>query len=218
MNRHRKVEISSPNIGILRFNYRTCRGEPDAFCRPGYEIEGSHQYANINNKNEIEKHDVAQLINFKLISDRLDSSLRFDESAHSFSKIDSIVIGKILGQHADFFINFDERWVSSDAYRDAALRDNSNMVEFYIKKTPGPGVTFFEKQVNKYGKINYEPKSGLWIWSESDIEEMLFGLSIEKMTEMCKKADLDEKMGLSIKCYELAENKKHEMTTFGCIG
>lgn len=217
VNRHRKFKASNPNVGILRFNYRSCNGKSEAFCRPGYEINGSHQYADMDSKSGIEKHDVAHLIDFKRISDSLDSSLRFDEAAHPFSKLDSKSIKETLKQHADFFINFDERWMSSDAYRDAALRDNSNMVEFYIEKNQGSGVTFFEKQINEYGKINNIQRNNIWNWPANNTDKMLFGLSVEKMIEMCKKADLDEKMGLAIKCYELAENQKHDMTNFGCV-
>ena len=217
VNRHRKVEISNPNIGILRFNYRSCKGEPEAFCWPGYEIDGSHQYADINKKEGIEKHDVAQLIDFNLISDRLDSSLRFNEAVHRFSSLDSQSIKETLKEHANFFIDFDERWVSSDAYRKAALRDKSNMVEFYIEKTPGSGVVFYEKNINEYGNIPDIQRNNIWNWPTNSTDKMLFGLSVEKMIEMCKEAELDEKMGLSIKCYELPEYKKHEMTTFGCV-
>jgi CRISPR-associated endonuclease/helicase Cas3 len=215
VNRHRKVEISCPNIGILRFNFKACTGALDVFCSPGYEIDGSHG-----------SHDVSKLIDFSLINDRLDSSLRFDEASHSFSLLDSASINKLLIKYADFFIDGDERWISSNDYRAASLRDKSDMVEFYIQKSSTAATDsspdFYERQIDQYSGIQDKPATGIWEWLVTNKDKMLFGLSVDEMIEKVDRAGLDSRLGLSVKCYEISESNlqngvKHQMTNFGCV-
>lgn len=220
VNRHRRIEITQPNVGILRYNFKSCIDKNDAFCRPGYEVNGSHKLANS------EPHDVSRMIDFKLLDARLDSSLRFDETSHCFSRLDSYAIKSLLIKHADFFIDGTVGWMSSNEYREAALRDNNEMLEFYIQKssiaaTDSPP-DFYERRVNRYGFVEDIPSNSVWDWQFYDSDRMLFGMSVDKMIEITNRTKIDPKMGLAVKCYEITQQaalngKTHIMTKFGGI-
>lgn len=219
VNRHRRFKITHPNVGILRYNFKSCIDKNDAFCRPGYEIDGSHRLP------DTEPHDVSRMIDFKLIDIRLDSSLRFDEASHCFSRLDSTTIKSLLIKHADFFIDGTVGWMSSNDYREAALRDNNIMLEFHIQKSSVAATDsppdFYEKRVNQQGFVEDIPANSVWEWQVCDRDKMLFGLSVDEMIEMIKNTKIDPKIGLAVKCYEITqetaqEGKTHIMTKFGC--
>lgn len=214
VNRHRKGVVSCPNVGILRFNFRACDGQEDAFCRPGYENRGSHRFPDKEHKGE--EHDVSRLIDFSLIGDKLDSSLRFDEKAHPFSRLDSKGIEDQLKAHADFFINWDARWMSSQAYFKAALREKGqNTVELYVQKdshsaTDAPP-DLFERDVESNGSRKI---SSLMEWQVPPLSRMLFGLSLEEMVDMGRETGIGEQVGLTIHCHENCY--KYIFSSFGC--
>lgn len=214
VNRHRKAAITRSNVGILQFNFRAGNGESPAFCKPGYESEKrSHQ---LNNGRTT--YDVADLIDFKKISERLDSSLRFDEACHTFSRLDSASIKDSLARYADFFIDERPEWLRGNKYREAALRDHDMRDEFYYD-----GHDFRQKMTDEHGRV-LSSSAGISRsseWKRDFTGKMLFGLSPEQMLAAASlvKPAIDIKTAMAIHCYPLSEkySGKHEMTAFGCI-
>lgn len=216
VNRHRKKYITSPNIGILQFNYKSCQTSSHhqcVFTQPGYEDASSHSLLNqpVNTH-----HDVSTLIDFHKIGQRLDSSLRFDETSHLFSQFDSKTIRNTLKEHADFFIyNKGEDWMSSEKYIKACLRDHNPMDEFYIKTHTHSNPVFYIQNINSQGHAQWSCADTSWSWDFSDASPMLFGLSITEMEALIVRTRITPERGFSIQCYPIGKNKKNHMTNFG---
>lgn len=69
--RHRKNNITLPNIALMQQNLRGLQNKKVAFCYPGYE----------SSENLLSTHDLKQLIDVEKIADRLDSQTRISCSS-----------------------------------------------------------------------------------------------------------------------------------------
>jgi hypothetical protein len=116
VNRHRMVDITSPNIGILQFNARSLnsKAREPVFVLPGLEMQGTHP-----------DHDMATLLAWGHgMEIEVDARLRFDKQ-HSFSQYDDIALNKQTEDHFARLTGAGRHgihWMCDKTYLDTPLR------------------------------------------------------------------------------------------------
>jgi CRISPR-associated endonuclease/helicase Cas3 len=132
VNRHRLVEVDSPNIAVLQFNRRECtkRNEDDpVFCRPGLESTSS--------TSEYGDHDLGTLVNWAELATagQIDARLRYQTNVHRFAEADDASLsGAVRGHMKSFMKSACPSWLMKDTYLRAPLRDTNESLheEWFI--------------------------------------------------------------------------------------
>lgn len=155
VNRHREVEVSTPNFAILNYNFRNLKGENVIFCKPGLDqdiaIPGTPSKTDIFSKQKkisiiksnykkyakdnlnITDFSMKNLLNEVLISQKLDASLKFAKTngkeVHLFSLLDNYFLKFQLN---NFFqiLNNDKlfyHFYNQSFYNYYSLRENDGL-------------------------------------------------------------------------------------------
>lgn len=115
VHRHRSGHVPHPNVGVLQYNLRACRGEDVAFRWPGNETkDNSMQFGN---------HDMAQLVNWTLLGNALDARLRFDTGKHIMAKADEDSLIGAMEDPVYRIAGSNTLWISSFTYDNWPLRE-----------------------------------------------------------------------------------------------
>ena len=128
VNRHRLVEISSPNVAIMQIN-RRCAQSADpgkrAFYWPGYET-GKKPYPS---------HDLGDLLDWNALRGlrNIDARMRF--GTHEFARLDDAAIRQTTEGEFSRTIS-DNQWMSVDTYKRTSLREQSRTLEIVLKEKP----------------------------------------------------------------------------------
>jgi len=111
INRHRGIDVSIPNIGVLQYTYKTMvRGENvKCFVNPGMEIT-----------EPFETHDVFRLLNRP--SGYITPDLRFDNN-NLIVRLENDVLKKLINR-VDIITNNDSKWFGEEFHKKYKLRDN----------------------------------------------------------------------------------------------
>ena len=120
INRHRQDNVTKPNIGLLRFNYKHLSfPSKSCFNRPGFEEEDS----------PYESHDLRELIN-AIDGDVVSPAWLFGD--HLFSKADNASIEKQLKKAQGLFYpdskKFETTFAGKRIYTDYCLREKHQNV------------------------------------------------------------------------------------------
>lgn len=112
VNRHRNNPVTSPNIGILRFNYSESVRKGDCFTRPGLESGESHP-----------NHDLKEILNWDNLN-AISTKVRFDYT-HQFSLYDDQAIADQLNAQIKKGVFSDKStYLTKGVYKTAKLREN----------------------------------------------------------------------------------------------
>jgi CRISPR-associated endonuclease/helicase Cas3 len=130
VNRHRLLQVDSPNVAVLQYNFRTCTQVMAApvFCKPGLETEDTmNLYAD---------HNLADLLDWTMLSayGQIDARLRYQSDIHAFANADNVSLVSSITGRMDRFLNSDKHhWLMKDTYLKAPLRDKggTDHLEFY---------------------------------------------------------------------------------------
>ena len=148
VNRHRLVNIDSPNIAVLQFNYRTCTklDRQPVFCRPGLE--------SVDDVDKYGDHDLEKLVNWATLTaaGQVDARLRYQTEVHPFANADDAALSKAVKGHMKrFTTSGDCAWLMKDTYLKAPLRDSNGTShdEFFIALD---GMYFKKQRVGKFGR------------------------------------------------------------------
>ena len=120
VNRHRLVNVETPNIAVLQFNYRSCTQPVGraVFCRPGLESEDDMSLYG--------DHDVGRLLKWDRLNaaGQVDARLRYQTEVHPFAKADDTSLAQAVKGHLKSFTKSDDcKWLMKDTYTKAPLRD-----------------------------------------------------------------------------------------------
>ena len=119
INRHRLVEPSTPNVGVLQFNARHLQNpHGSAFMHPGYETEEA----------PYPSHDLAHLLDWSALAanGQIDARLRFDTQLHALARHDDEAIARTLEPAKKKWLKCDDwRWLHAGIYADYQLREPS---------------------------------------------------------------------------------------------
>ena len=226
VNRHRLIEVSQPNIGILQFNFRKILDDKDSRCfvRPGYEVilgRGVSTHPS---------HEINKLLDEASIGDRFDADVRFcTRSQHLLSEYDNNSIQATLNEHIDHInSNISPEWIGKAIYDKTPLREDN--AEKTIHYDPGEGVngTWYESVINHKGILEFNELA-------TDIIEMgkcsagLFTKSIDELRIAADEIGISVKDAFSVslpvyKKFNLESNcvmestgsKKYIVNRFGC--
>ena len=148
VNRHRLVNIDSPNIAALQFNYRTCTklDSKPVFCRPGLESD--------DDMDKYGDHDLEKLVNWPALmaAGQVDARLRYQTEVHPFANADDAALSNAVKGHMKrFTTSGDSAWLMKDTYLNAPLRDSNGTShdEFFIAND---GRYFKKQRVGKFGR------------------------------------------------------------------
>lgn len=116
INRHRLLEMSEPNVGILRWNYAKVSGRLSCFSKPGLEEE-SYLYGN---------QDVGSLVNWAAIDSagQIDARLRYGIKQHPLAWHDDQSSERQIKRLSRRFMECSsDLWMGADTYQTVRLRD-----------------------------------------------------------------------------------------------
>jgi CRISPR-associated endonuclease/helicase Cas3 len=218
VNRHRQIGVSAPNVAILQFNFKEVerKGCKAVFTRPGYEDDD-------NGSSTHPSHDICSLIDESKINTRLDSSLRFDTVSHKFSAYDTNSISESLKRFFGPIIKNDSKWMDSDFYKEASLRDEDTMDSWFLdednkwKKYEFAPEIRFKKEYLVYQAVERNSR-----WKFQDKDNELFVLSLGEMRKLAEDVGIPANEAFSVQVYpdsqddKVIEAKKYIMTPFGC--
>jgi CRISPR-associated endonuclease/helicase Cas3 len=180
VRRHRLEPALSPNVGILQFNLRECRGERLVFRWPGNEHE-----------NPYETHDLKRLLDWKQLEQSLDARLRFSGN-HKLSAFDDERLEDALNTPSWRLLEKDSLWLSEYTYRNWPLRNASPTasLRYDPEKDVWMELVRFPKEGWKYSKMassdvrtNFEVLEGAWMhFSPEEIRRECesYGLNSER--------------------------------------
>lgn len=112
--RHRTETPTHPNIGILQYNLRACRGEQVAFQHPGNETLDDR----------FSSHDLSRLVHWPAIAPALDARLRFDTDSHDLARHDEQALICALRDPAQRMTEDGALWMSCFTYEHWPLRSD----------------------------------------------------------------------------------------------
>jgi CRISPR-associated endonuclease/helicase Cas3 len=116
INRHRLLEMSEPNVGILRWNYAKVSGRLSCFSKPGLEEE-TDLYGN---------QDVGSLVNWASIESagQIDARLRYGIKQHPLAWHDDQSSERQIKRFSRRFMECSsDLWMGADTYKTVRLRD-----------------------------------------------------------------------------------------------
>lgn len=117
VHRHRTDSVLHPNVGVLQYNLRACKGEALAFRYPGNETsENSAEYAG---------HDLSRLADWSLLNQSLDARLRFDVDHHPLAMVDENALKNGLRDPLNRLTGDNELWMSTFTYKNWPLREHN---------------------------------------------------------------------------------------------
>lgn len=212
INRHRQVGVSEPNIEILQFNFKEVERYKAVFTRPGYEYLGIDSSTHPS-------HDLCLLIDEPKINMRLDSSLRFDTISHKFSEYDTKSIKASLEEFFGPIIKNESKWMDSDFYEKASLRDKDKTDSWYLDED---GNWYKKDFVFQKGYRIYQPQEGNLRWEFHDKSNELFALSLIEMKQLAEDVGITHEEAFSVQVYpdyqddNVIQARKYIMTPFGC--
>ena len=212
VNRHRQDSVSEPNVAILQFNFKEVerKGCKAVFTRPGFE--------NYDNSTHPD-HDMRSLIDEPKINTRLDSSLRFDTASHKFSEYDTNSISESLKKFIGPIIKNESKWMDSDFYMEASLRDEDKMDSWYFDED---GNWYKKDFVIQNGYRISKPIQRNSRWKFQDKSNELFVLSLNEMRQLADDVGIAHDEAFSVQVYpdfqdeNVIHAKKYIMTPFGC--
>ena len=201
VNRHRQIEVKSPNVGILRLNYKEVSGKKIVFSKPGYESDD----------NKYVSHDMKELISWENFN-KIDSRLRF--GSHKISEYDDKNI-KIALENARHYSNISGvMWMCEDTYTKYALRTKTPKEDWvYIPETGKYEVWDYNSGIKKL-----EPKETTnQVESKARRPNDWLALSISDMQELAEDAGIpsNEAFSFSITGKSTSDNKIWVNASFG---
>ena len=121
VNRHRLVDVGSPNVAVLQYNKRAWDlpaqiGEAVVFKWPGLESHDSHQHIK----------DLGQLFDWSQVQ-QIDARLRFDCRQHKFPEFDDAALKAATTKWLDRLTRDDAHgnlWMSESTYMNTPLRSH----------------------------------------------------------------------------------------------
>ncbi len=105
--RHRNIEITEPNIAIMKYNYRALKtgGKKIAFKWPGYQ----------NHKDDLTSYDLDKLVNTKELAENLDATNRIKQTKSSeLATLEHKVIHQLLTNYESKGPESMQGWLDSD--------------------------------------------------------------------------------------------------------
>lgn len=127
VRRHRHNAVVKPNVGVLRYNVRACRGENVAFTRPGNETAEA-----------VYPHDVAELLVWPEIRKALDARIRFQPEIHEMSRLDDEAIERAFQAPWKRATDVNRPlWLSSRTYQAWSLRGASLSQRYRLNRRAG---------------------------------------------------------------------------------
>lgn len=124
VQRHRLIQPSAPNIGILQHNCKAVQGKPRVFERPGLESA----------KVPYGSSDMAGLLDWSKLS-CISAALRFATSDHRLSALDDESTEKQLADPVQRLVSTNPRsalWMSADTYDEYPLREKSTGLDLWM--------------------------------------------------------------------------------------
>lgn len=121
VNRHRLVNVDSPNVAVLQYNRRAWdqpaqRGKGAVFKWPGLESSDSHQHIT----------DLDQLFDWSP-GQQIDARLRFDKERHRFPRFDDVALEAATAMWLNRLTGDDTHsnlWMSESTYVNTPLRSH----------------------------------------------------------------------------------------------
>jgi CRISPR-associated endonuclease/helicase Cas3 len=151
VHRHRSGHVQHPNVGVLQYNLRACRGEDVAFRWPGNETkDNSMQFGN---------HDMAQLVDWTLLGNALDARLRFDTVKHGMAKADEDSLIGAMEDPVKRITGSNALWMSSFTYDHWPLREQKFTDEWR-----------YDQESNEW--LIYEKTKNGWQWMSQASDRM----------------------------------------------
>ena len=152
VHRHRAGTVATPNIGVLRYNWRACNPDPRqrevVFCKPGHETA--------ENKTSFGDHDLQNLADWDLLGKSFDARLRFDTNQHPLARADEDALRKDMEEPMKRLTeNKNPLWMSRFTYENWPLRERNFTDEW--RYDPEDGQWYLYRKT-KYG----------WDWLPDD--------------------------------------------------
>ena len=123
VNRHRLVEIFTPNVAILQFNFREVleASKKHCFVYPGNETGATRGSTH-------PRHDLTELLDEESIKERFDADVRFcTRHTHLLSAYDNAAIKLTLDKQIDHIkSNISPEWMGKSIYDNTQLRERSD--------------------------------------------------------------------------------------------
>jgi CRISPR-associated endonuclease/helicase Cas3 len=212
VNRHRMLEATKPNIGILQFNINTFKGGKDkkVFIHPGLEISDSEMVSH-------PEHDLQEILIWDEVNGSLvlalDSTVRYKDKngiySHDFSKYDDLSLAYFLDSAkkplSSVLNNNKPYWATKQTYDRAQLRSFQRSRVFILSMDDSGVVPIIEEEMQqRYGKVVKTPISF------KDIERRQSDWLVLSPSEMVAKAkefnashgaDMDSLLSCSIADY-----------------
>ena len=124
VQRHRLIQPSAPNIGVLQHNCKAVQGKSRVFERPGLETA----------KVPYGSTDMAELLDWSKLS-CISAALRFATSDHRLSALDDESTEKQLADPVQRLIGTNPRsalWMSANTYDEYPLREESTGIDLWM--------------------------------------------------------------------------------------
>jgi CRISPR-associated endonuclease/helicase Cas3 len=167
VNRHRLIDVTSPNIAILQFNFSAAvKGKETAFVRPGLEV-GDTRY---------DTHDLGELLDWRII-EQIDARLRFDDT-HAFARLDDNSIAEQTAGHLGRLVGSDayaHLWMSDWTYLSTPLRTRDGTpIELMLETDPDASPDSYqlyidnERIVQSSNLTRYQRAANDWLVRDDD--------------------------------------------------